>query len=40
MRMVNKHLFYGVAVVEGDFIMPWRLTHRVTGVPPSDSVAL
>ena len=44
MRIVNKRVLFGVVVVvvvvEGDFIMPWYLTHRVTGVPPSVSVAL
>ena len=42
MRIVNKRVLFGVVVVvvEGDFIMPWYLTHRVTGVPPSVSVEL
>ena len=40
MRMVNKRVLFGAAVVERDLIMSWYLTHRVTGVPPSDSVAL
>ena len=40
MRMVNKHVLFRVVVVQGDLTMPWHLTHRITGVLPSVSVAL
>jgi len=36
----GKRVLFRVVVVEGDLTMPWHLTHRVTGVPPSVSVAL
>ena len=29
-----------VVLCESDFIIPWCLNHRITGAPPSVSVAL